>query len=636
MSILSEKPRTRSRHATSSTFGRTRQRKLLFESLEDRRLLAISDPLNNFPGINAGFTPPDTVMDVGPNHIIQMTNSTPFQIWDKPGNSLAAPTNFGSLWTTTNPQITPDATNNCQANLGDPIVVYDHLADRWVLSQFFRQAANTAPFGICIAVSQTADPVGGVNGTAGDGDEWFLYRFDTNAFPDYPKFGVWPDGYYVSTYESPNLGIYVFDRAKMLVGDSTSTVVMTQISALDSPGTRRDTRILPADVDGPAPPLGTPNYFVRTVDDNQHLADPRDRVEIYEAIPDFVGGTLAFNLIEDLDTVAGLEPFTVMECDRNSLPAPVNPGDPSPVRDCIPQPDTEDTIDALSNRPMMQLKYRNFGTHQAMVLTQTVDVQDVIDAETPYTPGDEVAGLRWYELRTDDGGTNWAFEQQGDYTPQPVGLASDDEILHRWMGSAAIDKDGNIAIGYSITNSDDDNGDEVYAGIRYAGRRFDDAPGELPQGEKVLLNGTTFQGNTDGNLQPQRWGDYSALTIDPVDDCTFWFSTHVATGVTQIGSFRFDTCRASDPYEPKDVIADATILGSLPKVTLRNATINDENDIDFYKYTAADTGKLIINAFTATEHNLQIRVRDRFNNIVATGTSVIELPGLKRIGVVIP
>jgi hypothetical protein len=482
----------------------------------------ISEPLVSVAGITSAANPPDTVADVGRTHVVQMVNSsrrvqeqmvlaTQFQIWDKQGKALTGPMIFGELW--------PEG-DICHSNRGDPIVVYDHLADRWLLSQFAR------PSQMCVAISQTPDPTAGT---------WFLYTFDTLNFPDYPKFGVWPNGYYMSSYDcNPGgvtcpglLGIYVFDRTNMLLGFAAGFFKVI-IPALGAPGVR-DTRILPADLDGPLPPGGRPpNFFVRTVDDQQDPANPTDRIEIYEALPDWITLTFSFTLVDTLTPA----PFQTMLCNRNG----------GGMRDCIPQPTVAtNNVDALSNRPMMQLKYRNFGAFEAMVVNQTIDVSGSIPFVFGFTPAEEVAGVRWYELRKASG--LWTIYQQGTYAPQPLGAMAEDQLLHRWMGSAAIDKDGNIALGYSITNSDAD--DPVFPGIRYTGRRFDDPLDLMPQGEKAILDGTNAQTQGLG----ARWGDYSALSVDPVDDCTLWYTTHVAgvggTGPrpTRIASFNFDTCQ---------------------------------------------------------------------------------------------
>jgi hypothetical protein len=478
---------------------------------------AISSPDLNFPGITAAANPPDTVGDVGPNHFVQMVNATFFQIWDKAGNALTGALNFGALW---------PAGDNCASNTGDPIVVYDHLADRWLLSQFAR------PNHMCIAISQTPDPTTG---------QWFLYEFDTGEFPDYPKFGVWPDAYYMSSYESPDLGIYAFDRDNMLLGNPAANPLKTTIDALGAPGVR-DTRILPSDLDGPAPPAGTPNFFVRTVDDQQDPGNPTDRIEVYTAAVDWNLGTLAFTLTNTLAPAA----FDMMVCNRNG----------QGVRDCIPQPDTVDTVDALSNRPMMQLNYRRFGAHDAMVFNQTIDAR----ALAPFMPANELAGIRWYELR--DAGAGWSIFQQGTHAPN-AGATAEAQLVHRWMGSAAMDRKGNMALGYSVVNGDSTDGQEIFPGIRYAGRELTDPLGTLPQPEMTILAGTSSQGDTDMTVEPQRWGDYSALTVDPVDGCTFWYTTHVAgiggTGSrpTRVATFSFESCNEPPVAKCKDVTKPA-------------------------------------------------------------------------------
>jgi hypothetical protein len=456
----------------------------------------LSNPVVNIPGLAVAVNPPDPVGDVGRNHFVQMVNVTFYQIWNKHGDVLTPPLTFGNLW---------PAGETCRSNAGDPIVVYDHLADRWLLSQF----AN--PSHMCIAISQTPDPTAGT---------WFLYTFNVGVFPDYPKFGVWSDGYYMSSYEGTNLGVFVFRRDAMLLGEPASFFKTTILSLTPRPGLR-ETRILPSDLDGPPPETGTPNFFVRTVDDQQDINNPTERIEIYEARVDWAVPSFSFTLTTTLIPAA----FNVMVCNRGG----------GGIRDCIPQPATTATIDALSNRPMMQVKYRNFGSFQAMVFNQTIDVSGSIPGIAPLH---EVAGIRWYELR--NAGTGWNIHQQGTFAPQRS-QPSEDQLLHRWMGSAAIDKNGNIAIGYSVVNGDSSN--PVFPGIRYTGRYVHDPLGTL-QHERTILDGVNAQ---TGGLG-QRWGDYSTLSVDPVDDCTFWYTTHLAgaggSGArpTRIASFRFPNC----------------------------------------------------------------------------------------------
>ena len=243
---------------------------------------SMTAPLVNVPGIQSNAFPPDTVGDIGRNHYIQMTNAassggqTVFEIFDKTGNDLSGgPVRFGGLW---------PVGDACRSDLGDPIVVYDHLADRWLLSQFAGDPNNptTVPAFMCIAISQTPNPTA---------NSWFLYTILLPRFADYPKFGVWPDAYYMSSYEGANLGVFAFDRLSMLTGSATSFRKFT-IGSLGT-ATVRDTRILPADLDGPAPAPGTPNFFVRPVDQQQ---DPVgvDRVEIYEFQANFAANTFNF------------------------------------------------------------------------------------------------------------------------------------------------------------------------------------------------------------------------------------------------------------------------------------------------------------------------------------------------------
>lgn len=484
----------------------------------------ISNPSPNVPGMTSG-PPPDTVIDVGPNHVVQMVNSTTFQVWNKQGTSLGGPFSLGAMWPAGDP---------CNSSLGDPIVVYDHLADRWLLSQFARNAAQTR-FWMCIAISQTPSPL--------PPSAYFLYTIEVPAFPDYPKFGVWPDAYYMSSYEQSNLGVFAFERQQMLNGTAAAFIKFT-ISSLN--GAVRDTRILPADLDGPPPPDGTPGLFFRSVDDQQDSGDARDRLEFYEFDVDWLTLAATFTEVDDIDGASSpaLAPFNTMACNRTGM-APTGPPDQT-VRDCIPEPDSDDTLDALSNRPMSQLKFRVIGPGDfRMVVNQTIDVSGSIPAMLGITPANEVAGIRWYELQKT--GTDWVIRQQGTYAAQPLNATTEGDLVHRWMGSAAIDRFGNIAIGYSVVNDSNDDGvlnsgNELYAGIRYTGRRFDDPLGLMQQGEKSILNGTGPQGNIDGAVNPSRWGDYSALTVDPRDDCTFWYSTHGVNGITRIAAFFFDNC----------------------------------------------------------------------------------------------
>ncbi len=571
---------------------------LQFETLESRNLLA--NTIENFPGMNSSSNPPDTVGDVGPKHYVQMVNATQYQIWNKTGTSLAGPLTLGNLW---------PVGNVCRSNTGDPIVVYDHLADRWLLSQF----AN--PSHMCIAVSQTANPVAGT---------WFTYTFNVGSFPDYPKLGVWPDAYYMSSFEDPNLGVYAFNRTAMLSG-AAANFVKTTIPALGT-ATVRSTRILPADLDGAAPPVGTPNYFVRTVDSQQDPANPVDRIEVFAATPNFVAGTLAFPKIATLAP----NPFEIMTCNRNG----------QGLRDCIPQPGIVDTVDALSNRPMMQVRYRNFGTHQSMVFNQTIDVEPLIRG---FNAVKEVAGIRWYELRKAAPAANWTIFQQGNYLPQNAVITAENQLLHRWMGSSAMDGKGNIATAYSITNSN--AAAPVFAGSRYTSRLATAPLGTLGT-EKLIRNGVNAQGDADAIVEPQRWGDYSTLSVDPLDDSTFWFTTHYAGigGVgarpTSISSFLVNpsptiTLGSSSnnlvlrkvALEPTKIelivdgmVTNVYVLADLTKLTINSGAGSDLLTVDFVNGNPIPAGGLAFNGQTGANDRLRV-LNGAFSTITKTFTN---------------
>jgi uncharacterized repeat protein (TIGR01451 family) len=442
-------------------------------ALESRAHGALSAPIVNVDGVAfTGFVPPDPIIDVGPHHIIQMVNSV-FAIFSKTGSLLAGPFAINSLWAGT---AAPCATQN----LGDPVVLYDHLADRWLVSQF------ASPSHVCIAVSRTGNPVTG---------GFFAYQFNVGSFPDYFKLGVWPDAYYMAANFEEQVTVVAFNRAQMLNGNPGNFV---QFNVAGLPGLGGN-MMLPSDLDGPRPPpAGSPNYFYRQVDgDNFGGAD---RIEIFEFRVNFANPALStFTGPTNLPMAA----FDSALCGFFSFA-------------CVPQPGTTTTLDPINEWPMWRLQYRNFGSHETLVGNFTVDV------------GADRAGIRWFELHKVSEAA-WTIFQQGTFSP---GTA------HRWIGSIAMDRDRNIALGYSISST------TVFPSIHYTGRLSTDPLGRMPQGEENLINGSGFS-------TLNRWGDYSSLNIDPLDDCTFWYTNQymAASGVawrTRIGSFRFLSCGQTD------------------------------------------------------------------------------------------
>jgi len=442
-------------------------------ALESRAHGALSAPIVNVDGVAfTGFVPPDPIIDVGPHHIIQMVNSV-FAIFSKTGSLLAGPFAINSLWAGT---AAPCATQN----LGDPVVLYDHLADRWLVSQF------ASPSHVCIAVSRTGNPVTG---------GFFVYQFNVGSFPDYFKLGVWPDAYYMAANFEEQVTVVAFNRAQMLNGNPGNFV---QFNVAGLPGLGGN-MMLPSDLDGPRPPpAGSPNYFYRQVDgDNFGGAD---RIEIFEFRVNFANPALStFTGPTNLPMAA----FDSAVCGFFSFA-------------CVPQPGTTTRLDPINEWPMWRLQYRNFGSHETLVGNFTVNV------------GADRAGIRWFELHKVSEAA-WTIFQQGTFAP---------DTAHRWIGSIAMDRDRNIALGYSISSA------TVFPSIHYTGRLSTDPLGRMPQDEKNLINGSGFSTSN-------RWGDYSSLNIDPLDDCTFWYTNQymAASGIawrTRIGSFRFLSCGQTD------------------------------------------------------------------------------------------
>jgi PKD repeat protein len=422
-----------------------------------------------------GVNPPDTTGDVGINYYIQSINGSSgsiFTVYDKTTGALVSgPTNMETL-----------GSGNCATGAGDPIVLFDEMANRWMLSEFSSFGNN-----LCVYISQTSDPISG---------GWFAYSFAAPSFPDYPKYGVGVDAYYVGTNETTS-AVYALDRNAMLAGNAAS---MIRLSVADLAGFGFQ-MIQPADHDGVNDmPAGTPGYFLRHRDDEVHNASSNnpteDYLELWEFNADFVDtNNASFTKVADI----AIAEFDSDLCGLTSF-------------SCFPQAGASSTLDPLREVVMFRAQYRNFDSYETLVGNFVTDVD-----------GTDHGGIRWFELRRNSGGA-WALEQEGTYSP---------DNKNRWMGSIAMDKDGNMALAYSWASSTD------FPGIRYTGRLASDAAGVMTEAEAVLVAGT------DGNSS-NRWGDYSHLAVDPVDECTFWYTNQYGRQNgqwgTHISSFKFDSC----------------------------------------------------------------------------------------------
>ena len=429
--------------------------------------------------------PPDPNGEVGPNNYVEMINLV-FGIYDKAGNLLLGPVDTGTLWS-------GFAIPDCTDPSGDPVVMYDQFTDRWILTQFTTRGPE---FWNCVAVSTTSDPTG----------SYYRYAFSTGPnFPDYPKYGNWKDSYVITTREfgptvEYGIGVYGLEKNKMVNGEPARSVRFFIDGNVPSNLPLVGDGLLPADIDGKTKPKNedtTP--LVGTQDDNASYGATFDALNIWDLTVKWRSTPLASLALNSQLPTASFD--SIFPCGGNTGQT---------ARDCLPQPGVSATannrLDILSyrQRPTFRLAYRNFGTYESLVTNQSVEA----------APG--VAGVRWYEIRR-VGGT-YSIYQQGTYAPN--------DGVHRWMGSIAQDKKGDMGLGYSVVD-----GTTVYPGIRYTGRMAGDPLGQMTLGEGTVINGSGIQRTANS-----RWGDYTDLTVDPVDDCTFWYVNEYYTLAGQISS----------------------------------------------------------------------------------------------------
>ena len=443
-------------------------------------ITAFGSPTRSFPGQGySGANPPDTVGEVGPNHYVQMINGgggTSVVIYDK---SEPTPVQLASF------SLDSLGGGVCASGLGDPIVLYDRLADRWMFSEFSSSGNN-----LCVYISQTADPVTG---------GWYAYGFAAPAFPDYPKYGVWAtdanggQGSYIVTANDGGPGIYALDRGAMLTG-SPGTYQRVTIPGLPGFGFQAPT---PADTDGPtAPPAFAPAIIMRHRDTENHGGPtaPGDLLEMWSFDVDW---TNSANTSLNTDPSVDVAEFDSDLCGLTSF-------------FCFPQPGSSTTLDPLREVIMNRLQYMNHGDRETLVGNFVVDVD-----------GTDHGGLRWFELERIGGG--WTLKQEGTYS-----IDAD----NRWMAASSMDQSGNIALAYNISST------STYPSLRYTGRLAGDPDGVMTRPEAVIHAGASANSSN-------RYGDYAAMSLDPSDDCTFWFTgmDNLTTNWrTQIASFKFDAC----------------------------------------------------------------------------------------------
>jgi hypothetical protein len=510
----------------------------------------------NFDGIGtglAGFTvdsaPPDPDGDVGPNHYVQMVNSY-LAIFNKSGQLVWGPNPTNTVWS--------GFGGGCQTNNdGDGSVRYDRLADRWVITQF---SVSTTPYLECVAVSTSPDPTGSYYR--------YSFSFGNSDFPDYPKIALWPDAYYFTYNIFANASTFAggrvcaVDRTQLLAGPSASNVSQICSNINNSYG-----GLLVGDLDGPTPPpAGSPAYVLSLGASTNDLAFWKFHVDFATPANTTFTGPTTLNV---------------------SAYTPLCGG---PTETCVPQPGTTQKLEGLDDRLMNRLVYRNYGDHQALFATHSVQAG-------------ASGGMRWYELRLDSS-RNASLFQSGTYAP---------DGNWRWMGSIAADAEGDVALGFSLS------GTAVKPSIHYTGRLAGDALGAMTQGEGTIVDGTGVQ--TGSSLS--RWGDYTSMNIDPSDDCTFWYVNQYqkANGSfnwsTRIGSFKFPGCSANADATPPttaitapaagadlsgtvDVTADASDNTGVTKVELYAGTTLIGSDTSSPYSVSWDTTSVADGSYTLT------------------------------------
>src|SRR5271165_5175050 len=436
---------------------------------------------NGFPGYSVPDAPTDVNLAVGDSQVVQWVNVS-YAVFDKKtGAVIAGPILGNAFWS--------GFGGPCQtSNSGDIIAQWDKIAHRWLMAQ----NVFSSPYMTCVAVSTTPDATG----------TYYRFAFTQPGFPDYPKWGVWPDAYYQSQNNFGPSGSFfygayacAYERAKMLVGDSTAKQICFQAS-------NSDDSLLPGDLDSAAtlPPSGQSEVFVGSIDDGAAT------VHEYLFHVDFTTpSNSTFTGVNDTMPIPGVASFT-LSCGGFAA--------------CVPQRGVSDLLDSLGDRLMYRLAYRNFSAdHQTWLVSHSV------------AAGSSV-GERWYEFRAPENSTSLSVYQQGTFAP---------DSNYRWMGSIAMDRSQDIALGYSVSSS------SLYPSISYTGRIATDPLGTM-ESEVSIVSGTGSQTDTSN-----RWGDYTSMAIDEADDCTFWYTDQYYTVTasfdwsTRLASIKFPNCGPPPP-----------------------------------------------------------------------------------------
>ncbi len=426
--------------------------------------------LQNFQGSNqgqSGYLPPDPTGAVGPDHYVHSVNSI-VKIFDKTGNLVYGPISLGGFL-------------GISSNNGDPIVMYDQLADRWFVSEFGNLGGD---LGLAVGVSVTNDPTGAYN----------VYQFDMGSFPDYPHYGLWHDGYY-GTANYSNQGetaAFVMERDVILAGGAEPKVVLFDLpEVVSNPLNVKSAE--PANLLGTEIDTNLPGYITYLQDDGWASAITYDHLKVWEIDMDW--NNVANSTISD------------------PLEIPTDPFDAGEVfgegNGAIKQPGTSQRLSGHGGIVSFAANYRPFEDHNSWLIT----FNTFIDAN-------ETGGIRWIELRNDDF-SSWEIFQEGTYS-----IADGHSRL---MSTSAMDAEGNIALAYTTAS------ENLKVSLRYTGRFDGDPLGQMTLDETVIFNGNGVRTNNN------RYGDYAHMTLDP-DNFTFWSTADYFQSnnywATRIASFR--------------------------------------------------------------------------------------------------
>jgi PKD repeat protein len=445
-----------------------------------------------------GVSPGDPVIDVSPNYVVYGVNSssgTTFTVYDKTGTKLSGPTTFSSL---------APASDGCSTSVSDPIVLFDRMANRWFLLEM--GGTSSAPKN-CVYISKTENPVSG---------GWWFYGFSTPSQNDYPHCGAWNNAYVCTDNEGGStVTFYAFDRANMLNGATARP--QQRFSSVPSLAGYGFQTLTPANFmggSGFAPPAGEQQILARHHDDEAHdgaSADPsHDFIDLYSLKLDWT--TPSNSGITTLPHIAITE-FNSWFTDYSTFAT-------------VPQPGSTKKIDPIREVIFNTMNYRNFGSYEQIVGDFATNMNSARSGSTVN------AGIRWFELRrtknADGTYTAWSLYQEGTYGPG-------DTSTNHLEGSLAVDKNGNIGMGYNVTKT---SSPTVFATLRYTGRKPADPLGVMTLAPTDFATGTAAE--TSG-----RWGDYYSTVVDPSDDCTFWtvgMYRPASSWNTRIADFKFSDC----------------------------------------------------------------------------------------------